>query len=42
MEHISDYYFDFIDDNEGLSPEVWISQFDLQEEEKEYFLSLLK
>jgi hypothetical protein len=41
MEKISELYFEYIDDTEGLTPEVWVEQYDLNEEEKEYFLFLL-
>lgn len=40
MEKISELYFEYIDDAEGLTPEVWVEQYDLNEEEKEYFLFL--
>ena len=42
MEHIADYYFEYIDDSEGLTPEVWISQYSLEIDEIEYFLRLVK
>jgi hypothetical protein len=41
MGHISDLYFEYIDDSEGLTPQVWVEQYDLAEEEKQYFLFLL-
>jgi hypothetical protein len=41
MEKISDLYYEYIDDSEGLTPQVWVEQYDLTEEEKQYFLFLL-
>ena len=41
MENVSELYFEYIDDTEGLSPENWILQYDLSEDEKQYFISLL-
>jgi hypothetical protein len=41
MENIAELYFEYIDDNEGLTPQDWICQYDLDQEEKDYFISLL-
>ena len=36
---IADIYLEYIDDNEGLAPQDWICQYDLTEEEKDYFFT---
>lgn len=41
MEKISELYLEYIDDSEGLTPQAWVEQYDLTEEEKEYFLFLM-
>lgn len=42
MENVSDLVIEYVDDNEGLSPQEWLTQYDLNEDEREYFFSLLK
>jgi hypothetical protein len=41
LETIYTIYQEYIDGNEGINPTDWLCQYDLNQEEIEYFFSLL-